>query len=244
MRVMRILFFAMIVFLALPEFVFGVRGISQGMAARGDIWSVQHNYFGAAWVLLPDLAAVAIAGVAAFRPIRRNWVLFLAAAIIVLFLAVNLPSWYVPPEMRARSMTMSSMRTLQHAVDDWSAEHGSYPRNAVELERALKKAGFQRASPFQRKGEPLEYQIVINADAHDPVTSSERPGVLHYAVRLNGSEYWITATTLPEPVSNQVMMMTEGDSGPPWVLTGKLPLAPPIRQRTAPMKNSAPKKKK
>jgi hypothetical protein len=233
-RVLRFLFFAMIVFLALPEFVFGVRGISQGMAARGDIWSVQHSYFGAAWVLLPDLAAVAIAGVAAFRPIRRNWALFLAAAVIVLFLAVNLPSWYLPPEMRARSMTMSSMRTLQHAVDDWSAERGSYPRNAMELERALKKAGFQRASPFQRKGEPLEYQIVIDADAHDPVTSSERPGVLHYAVRLNGSEYWITATTLPEPVSDQVVMMTEGDSGPPWVLTGKLaPPAPVARPKAA-----------
>jgi len=241
-RAMRILFLAMVVFLALPEFVFAVRGISQGIAARGDVWSVQYAYFRDAWILIPDLAAVALAAIAAFRPIKHNWVLFLAAALIVLFLAANLPSWYVPPEMRARSMTMSSMRALQHAVEDWGAERGNYPRNAIELERALKKTDFHRASPFQRKGEPLDYELMINADAHDAVASSDRPGVLHYAVRLNGSEYGITATTLPEPVSGKVVMLAEGDSGPPWVLTGKMPPPAPVRRPSPPMKNSPRKK--
>ena len=232
MRAIRLIFLVIIVVLALPEFVLGAKSIWQGIQAHGDVWSVQHPYFTDSWVLVPDLAAVGLAAFAAFRPVKQNWVLFLMAALIVLFLGATLPSWYYPPEARARTTTMTAMQSLKSAVEDWSAEHGTYPRNAIELERALKKTDFRRASPFQRKGQPLDYEIMINADAHEPVTSSDRPGVLHYAVRLNGSEYWLTATTLPAPVTTKVVMLTESSSGPPWTLTGKMqPPAPPVRPR-------------
>lgn len=233
MRVMRMIFLVIIVFLALPDLALGFRGLWLGMAARGEVWSIRHSYFGDAWVLLPEALAIGVAGVAAFRPVRRNWVLFMAAALIALFMSATTGSWYVPPEMRARGANVASMRALQHAVEDWAAERGTYPRTAAELERALRKAGFPLASPFQWQGMPVDYQVVMKADAHDPAVSSERPGALHYAVRLNGLEYWITGTTLEQPVGGNVVMMTEGaPPGPMWVLTGKTqPPAPALRPK-------------
>jgi len=242
LRALRIIFLAIIALLALPELFLGVHSVWQGIQARGDVWSVQHSYFSDAWVLIPDLIAVGLASIAAFRPIKRNWVLFAAAAFIVLFLSATVPSWYYPPEMRARAGTMTAMQSVKNAVEDWAAEHGVYPRNAVELERALKKTGFKRASPFQRQRQPLDYEIVINADALQPASSSDRPGVLHYAVRLNGAEYWLTATTLPAPVSSNVVMLAESSSGPPWILSGKVQPPAPMRRVSPPKKNSAPKK--
>jgi hypothetical protein len=54
MRVMRIIFFLLIVFLALPEMRIGIPSLAYAVRAHGDVWSIRHNYVGdALFVLIP-----------------------------------------------------------------------------------------------------------------------------------------------------------------------------------------------
>src|SRR5437016_2956555 len=97
-KAVRIIFFLLIVFLAMPEFVLGVPSLMNGIRAHGDVWSVCHDYFGdAAITLIAGLVAVGFAAWGAFWPGRTNWLRFLVAAGIVLLMAVSLPSWYMDP---------------------------------------------------------------------------------------------------------------------------------------------------
>lgn len=71
MKVPRIILFVLILFFALPELAIGVPALVNGIRARGEVWSVQHNYFGdAAFALIPALCAIvlAYAGPSARRP--------------------------------------------------------------------------------------------------------------------------------------------------------------------------------
>ncbi len=52
MRVMRIIFFCLIVFLALPELTIGTVSLANALRAHGEVWSVHHDYFGDALVTL------------------------------------------------------------------------------------------------------------------------------------------------------------------------------------------------
>ena len=54
MRVMRIIFFALIVFLSLPEMMIGIPSLYYALRAHGDVWSVHHDYLGdALFMLIP-----------------------------------------------------------------------------------------------------------------------------------------------------------------------------------------------
>ncbi len=53
MRVMRIIFFCLIVLLAMPELRFGTSALLNGFQAhRAGIWSVRHDYYTEAILLL------------------------------------------------------------------------------------------------------------------------------------------------------------------------------------------------
>ncbi len=52
MRVMRIIFFCLIVFLALPELAIGTGSLANALRARGDVWSVHQDYVTDALVAL------------------------------------------------------------------------------------------------------------------------------------------------------------------------------------------------
>ncbi len=241
MKVVRVIFFCLIVFLALPEFVLGVPALMNGIRAHGDVWSVRHDYFGdAAITLIAGLLAVGFAAWGAFWPGRTNWLRFLVATSIVFLMAVSIPSWYAAPEMRSRSAMTGRMRTLQVAVDSWGNDHGRFPLTDAELKEAA-SAGEVRVgdSPFQRGGVPVQFELALISSAAGPVLHAERPAVLYYAVDADGKRFWISATTLEKSVGNAVVMVGEGSSGPPFVIEGKLeapaPAAPaPTSKPTSP----------
>src|SRR5437870_4522964 len=99
-KAVRIIFFLLIVFLAMPEFVLGVPSLMNGIRAHGDVWSVRHDYFGdAAITLIAGLLAVGFAAWGAFWPGKMNWLRFLVATGLTLLMAATLGSWYTPPLM-------------------------------------------------------------------------------------------------------------------------------------------------
>jgi len=239
MKVVRILFFCLIVFLAMPEFVVGGPALMNGIRARGDVWSVRHDYFGdAAFMLIAGALAIGFAAWGAFRPGKANWLRFLVATSIVFLMAVSIPSWYAPPEWRGRSTMISRMRALDSAVKSWGAERGTLPLTDSELREAA-KAGDVRLgdSPFQRGSASLPLELALNASATGATLRAERPGVLTYGVDAAGRRYWISGTGLPAAVASEAAVIGEnGSGGPPLVLEGALespaPPSPAGKQET------------
>src|SRR3954462_9354815 len=140
-KAVRIIFFLLIVFLAVPEFMLGVPSLVNGIRAHGDVWSVRHDYFtDAAVTLVPGLLAVLAAGYGAFFALRRHWVYAAISAFIVLYMAIAIPSFYA--ESKPGPAVVSKMHDLSHAVEEFADRNGKYPATASELESALKQSSF------------------------------------------------------------------------------------------------------
>lgn len=238
MKAVRIIFFLLIVFLAMPEFVLGVPALLNGIRAHGDVWSVRHDYFtDAAITLVAGLLAVGFAAWGAFWPGKTNWLRFAVAAGIVLLMAVAIPGWYMEPSRHGASRVHSKMRELQDTAESWAQAHGTYPMAVNDLAPAPGPASDSAPSPYRRAGKNLPFEFAFAGNATGPTLRAERPGVLYYNVTADGRHYWITGTALAKPVGSEVVMVTEGSSGPPLVLTGAL--EPP-----APVPPSKPGKKR
>ena len=234
MKVVRIIFFCLIVFLALPEFALGGPALVNGIRAHGDIWSVRHDYFtDAAVTIIPGSLAIGFAAWGAFWPGKANWVRFLVATGIVLLMAVSIPSWYMPPQMRSRSAMTGRMRTLGTAVEAWGTDHGRLPLTDAELKEAASAGDVLLGdSPFQRGGKPVQFELALISGVTAPVLHGDRPGKIFYAVDAAGRHYFITGAELPAPVADNAIVVTENsNSGLPLIITGALeppaPSAPP-----------------
>ena len=233
MKIVRIIFFCLIVLLALPELAIGGGSLYHAVRALGDLWSIRHGYLlDAAVSLIPGILAVLLATVGAFRPARRhNWVLFVFATGITLFTAMALPSWLSAPLAGAKASTTERMREIESAVQDWAPEHKHFPRTAAEVEEAVRPSDFQRPSPYQRGGRPVEYEVVTVTNATGPALKADKPGVVFYSVDEAGERYWITGTTLPEVVSDHPTMVPvmafPYDANKLLVIEGKLEPPPP-----------------
>jgi hypothetical protein len=238
-KAVRIIFFLLIVLLAIPEFMLGVPSLINGIRAHGDVWSVRHDYFGdAAITLIAGLVAVGFAAWAAFWPGKANWLRFLVATGIVLLMLVSIPSWYMDPPRHAASKVHSKMRELQDGAETWAQAHGRYPMAVADLTPAMLGPAFGGAlSPYRRAQKDLPYELAFDRNATGPAVRTERPGVVYYNVAPDGSHFWITGTALAKATGNEVVMVREDSTGPPLVLTGAL--EPP-----APAPSSQPAKKK
>ena len=243
MKVVRIIFFCLIVFLALPEFVLGVPSVVNGIRAHGDVWSVRHDYFtDAAVTIIPGLLAVGFAAWGAFWPGKTNWLRFLVATSIVFLMAVSIPSWHMPPAMRSRSTMISRMRKLGTAVESWGNDHGKLPLTDAELKEAASAGDVLLGdSPFQRGSQPVQYEFMLIPAATGPALGGQRPGRISYAVDAAGRHYFITGTELPAAVAQETIVVTEsGNPGLPLIITGAL--EPPVPAPPTPSPKPAKKK--
>jgi len=232
MKILRLILFALVLFLTLPMFAIAVPSFLNGLRAGGDVWSVQHSYFAdAAVALIPALLALALAYGGAFRAKKQNWLYFVCAFGITLMMATAIPGYFGLPKHRAESALRMKMREIQQAADTWAVEHPQYPLNEQELAAALGKPRLQDGSMsrFQRKGAVLPYEFSVVVDAAGPVERAPRPGAIYYAVSPDGRRYWLTGTSLPDMVSETAVLVSESGSGPPFVAAGELPAPPEVR---------------
>ena len=241
MKVVRIIFFCLIVFMALPEFMIGVPSLIAGIRSHSsDVWSIRHDYFAeAAFTLIAGFLAVFLAGWCAFRAKKHNWIYSLFATGIVFFMAVQIPDFYMDPAGRVRSTTASKMQYVQAVMDKWGNDKGNYPRDAAEVALALKDTNLGAAEPlgpsrYQRGDHAFDYEVVTTTNASGPKLGGTRPGLLNYSVDASATHYWLTGTTLPAPVSNSVIALQETNGGPPLIILGEL--TPPPAPTPTPKK--------
>ena len=230
MKVVRIIFFCLIIFLALPEMIIGFPSLADGFRAYGDTWSVRHSYFGdALFMLVPGFLAILAAGYGAFVAKRHHWIYAGISAFIVIYMAIAIPSWLISPKNRGAMAVQLKMYDLQHAADEWSSAKRVYPRTPQELAEALhiEQLDDHATSPYQRRHAPVAYETRFLNNATGPQFPTDRPGVLVYAVDSAGQHYWITGSVLPKSVSRDVIALTEGVHDQPFVLAGELPASEP-----------------
>lgn len=226
-RILRFILFVLIVFLALPEFAMGIPSLLNGIRARGDIWSVQHDYFGdAAFLLIPGLIAVALALHGAFFARRANWVYFFLGGGLAFLMAVAIPGWLRMPQRRAEVDVSTRLLELSRAVGPWCSEHRRYPLTDAEVSQALTNAQVNTrvASKYQRGGRVLQYETVIVPNSNPgTMPQPDRPAVLYYLVSTDGSEHWVLGSGLAAPVSEKVTIVPAGHD---LIVAPPCPLAP------------------
>ena len=177
------------------------------------------------------------AGFGAFFAKKLNWLYFLVAATLVVYMAIAIPSFYLSPEIRADYDVQGKMRQVQTAVETWEDEHGKFPATDAELAQAITLAKVRLDdSPFQRAGHPVPYQVKLAANAVKPVSAAEQPATIYVAIDTTATHYWMSASTLPKPVADYAIPVPESRFNPQFVITGEAePPSPAVTPAKAKM---------
>ncbi len=118
---------------------------------------------------------------------------------------------------------------LTKALIEWGKEHGRFPQNQNELERAAEswegiKRGEKSLSPYARRGQAVPYRFVYVGEASGPYLPPvlpQEPGVVYYAVSPGPKKFWLTATVLEQEVSTSVVLLPD-EGGELNVVEGSL----------------------
>lgn len=145
----------------------------------------------------------------AARAVRREHLCVLAS-VASFFLGigcmVNLPD--VGPRIEMAGAVQKLLGHADHSLSDWDEAHGRFPSDEGELRTALSGRPLREPAIFFVHGNPVPYDVRISADATGPslemVPSS--PGTVTYAVSSDYKEYWLTITSLRNPVGGPVTL--------------------------------------
>jgi hypothetical protein len=148
----------------------------------------------------------------------------------VVTLIVGLGCMEVLPNVGPRfDMAGAMQRLLGHAdqsLSNWDETRGRFPTDEGELRKALALRPLQESAVFFLHGNAIPYdvRIITNATGPSLETVPPNPGTIVYAVSSNYKEYWLTITTLRNPVGGPVAL--EHIAGlfelePIWVMNRK-----------------------
>jgi hypothetical protein len=126
-------------------------------------------------------------------------------------------------------MAEAMQRILGHAdqsLSDWDVAHGEFPQNEQELHEALASRPLSEPAVFFMRGQAIPYSVcfVPNATGPDLKTVSGQPGAITYAVSADYKEYWLTITSLRDPIGGPIALEQVGglhESAPIWVMNRK-----------------------
>ena len=130
----------------------------------------------------------------------------------VVSLAIGLASMIELPEIGPRlDITEATTRLLGHAdhsLSDWDETHSRFPSDERELREALAIRPLGEPAIFFVGSHAIPYDTRIVIDATGPALEPlpPNPGTIVYAVTSNRNEYWLTITTLRNPVGGPVVM--------------------------------------
>jgi hypothetical protein len=140
---------------------------------------------------------------------RTRYIAASLLAIAVGLITTTLLSDYEPGvklELRAARLLAQADESLAH----WDDVHGRFPKDEKELLDALSVRPLSEAPIFRIDGRDLSYSIRLVSKATKPYDGPlpGEPGAFIYAVRDNSQEYWLTMTTLADPVGGPVAFQT------------------------------------
>ena len=95
-----------------------------------------------------------------------------------------------------------------HSLSEWDEAHGRFPSDEQELRTALSGRPLRESAIFFVHGNPIPYDVRIRTDATGPSleTVPSNPGTVIYAVTSDYKEYWLTITSLRNPVGGPVTL--------------------------------------
>lgn len=137
---------------------------------------------------------------------------------------VNLPN--VGPRIEMAGAVQRLLGHADHSLSDWDEAHGRFPSNEEELRKALSGRPLRESAIFFVHGNPIPYDVRIRTDATGPSleTVPSDPGTVIYAVTSDHKEYWLTITSLRNPVGGPVTLEHIAglfDREPIWVMHRK-----------------------
>jgi hypothetical protein len=109
-------------------------------------------------------------------------------------------------------MAGAVQRLLGHAdrsLSDWDEAHGRFPSDEEELRTALSSRPLHESAIFFSHGNPIPYDVQIKTDATSGPsleTAPSNPGTIIYTVTPDYKEYWLTVTSLRNPVGGPVTL--------------------------------------
>lgn len=145
----------------------------------------------------------------AARAMRRERFCVLASAGSFLLgtgCMVILPN--VGPRLDMAGAVQRLLGHADHSLSDWDEAHGRFPSDEEEIRTALADRPLRESAIFFLHGNPMPYDVRIRTNATgpwvEPVPSN--PGTVIYAVTPDYKEYWLTITSLRNPVGGRVAL--------------------------------------
>jgi len=145
----------------------------------------------------------------AARAIRRQRFCVLASVasfLLGIVCMVNLPD--IGPGLEMADAVQKLLGHADHSLSDWDEAHGRFPLNEEELRTALSGRPLRESAIFFQHDNPIPYDVRIIKDASGPSleTVPSKPGTIVYAVASDYQEYWLTITSLRNPVGGTVTL--------------------------------------
>jgi hypothetical protein len=143
------------------------------------------------------------------RGIRRQRFCILVS---VISLIIGVMSMIELPEIGPQlDMAGAVQRLLGHAdqsLSNWDEAQGRFPSDEQESRKALAFRPLQERPVFFVRGRAIPYDARIVANAAGPALKMvpQNPGTIVYAVSSDYREYWLTISTLRNPVGGPVLM--------------------------------------
>jgi hypothetical protein len=86
-------------------------------------------------------------------------------------------------------------------------EAGAFPTSNESLEAAVRTLAYEQ-SPYERDGKKLPFELRLVLNQGTPYsTTPERPGIVYYAVDLDGRQFVLTISGLNAPYASRPSMM-------------------------------------
>lgn len=131
---------------------------------------------------------------------------------LVISLVVGFACIVALPNIGPRSDMAGAIQRLlghaDHSLSDWDGTHGRFPSNEEELRKALVLRPLHESPIFFLHGKAIPYNVRMVTDSTGPSleTLSSNPGTVIYAVSSDYKEYWLTITTVRNPVGGPVVL--------------------------------------
>ena len=180
--------------------------------------------------LATAVACLLFSGLGMAMAARAIWRRSFCALASVVSLTIGLAGMLELPDIGPRlNMAGATQRLLGHAdhsLSDWDETQSRFPSDEQELRKALAFRPLHEPAVFFLRGKAIPYDVRIITNATGPAleTVPPSPGTIVYAVSLDYRKYWLTITTLRDPVGGPVVL--EHIAGlyerePIWVMNRK-----------------------
>jgi hypothetical protein len=161
-------------------------------------------------------------GLAARAIWRKGFCVLASVASVVLGLGCMDILTDIGPRLDMASANLKILGHADHSLPDWDEAHGTFPSSEEELRNALAERPLQERAIYFRQGKPIAYDFRIVKNAAGPWEGEvpPNPGTVVYAISSDYKEYWLTMTTLRDPVGGPVAWehVAGHSTEPIWVM--------------------------